>query len=180
MYYKMLNRHNYIYYASIGLIGLMTFFIQATELLPAVFGVRALPLFALVLCVSVFSNVTSSFVVGLCAGVLMDMVGAAFDGFHALALVLTAVVCSLLTEFLFNDRLVTTLVLSLGFTALYYFVYWLCFIAFRGYPSAGLYLLRYSLLQTIYTVLFVVPFYYIIKYIRTASSNSPQGRGLIK
>lgn len=180
MYYKTLNQHNYIYYASLGLIGILTFFVQATELLPAVFGVRPLPLYAFIVCVAVFSNVTASFVFGLLAGVMMDMVSSVFDGFHVLALVVTAVVCSLLTEFLFNDRLVTTLVLCSGFTTLYYFIYWLCFIGTKGYPQAVLYLFRYSVLQIIYTVLFVFAFYYIIKYIRTVSSRSGEDRGFIK
>lgn len=183
MYYRTRNQHGYLYYTSLGLIMLVLFVIQSVPLLPRIAAVSAMPLLPLVFCISVFNNEAVGFVFGLLAGLLMDITSAATDGFNALVMTLFGLAVALLTEYLFNDRLVTTCLLSFIFTAGYYLLYWLFFIVGKGYSGAGIYLLRFSLPAAIYTWAFTLPFYYLARYIRKVSlrdRDEEKNRGFLR
>ena len=183
MYYQTRNQHGYLYYTALGLITIALFVIQSIPLLPRIAAVCAMPLLPLVFCIGVFNNEAVGFVFGLLAGLLMDITSSASDGFNALVLTVFGLGVALLTEYLFNDRLVTTCLLSFIFTAGYYLLYWLFFVVGRGYEGAGVYLVRFTLPAVIYTWVFTVPFYYLARYIRKVSlreRDEEKNRGFLR
>lgn len=169
MYYRSRNQHSYLYYTALGLLMLLVFTLQSVPVLPRIAGVLPLPVLSLMLCIAVFNNESTGFAFGLIAGVLMDLTSSVTDGWNAVVLTLFGLVVALLTEYLFNDRLLTTALLSFFFTAAYYLLYWLFFVVSRGYAGAGEYLLRFSLPALLYTWVFTFPFYYVAKGMRKAS-----------
>ncbi len=183
MYYRSRIQLGYLYYTSLGLILLLTFIAQSVPLLPKIASVLPLAVLPLVICVGVFNNETVGFVFGLFAGLLCDITSAAYDGWNAILLALIGLGVALLTEYLFNDRLVTTLILSGGFAAVYYLLYWLFFILSGKYDGAWLYLMRFSLPAALYTWAFTLPFYYLIRYVRKLSirdKDEQRNRGFLK
>ncbi len=177
MYYRLRNQHNYIYYTGLAMVLLATFMLQALPVFPRVFSVLPLPLIPLVVCIAAFNSEVTGFICGLCAGILMDIISPTVDGFNAIALLVIGLACGLLTEFLLNDRLLTTALMCVCACALYYFAYWMIVIMPHGYAHAGLYLVRFSLPQLVYSSVFVVPFYYFARWMRDLSVKDYSKRG---
>ncbi len=159
------HKHSYVYYTLLGLALAAVYFIQvSTPLLPEIWSARPMPAFIFMLCFAAFGGEGAAIISGLCLGIATDVVSAAPDGFNAVTMMLMGLACSLLATYLFNTRLPAAAVLCGIFTALYYLLYWLVCVAFKGYEGAFDYLWRFSLPSAVYTWLFVFVFWPIIRH----------------
>ena len=178
MYYRLSRRHNYIYYSAVGLSVLLIGLLQGVPVFPRLFGVYPLPLIALTVCVAAFNSEVTGFMTGLACGIIMDITSPAPDGFNALFLMIAGLALGLLTELLFNDRFVTTAILSFATVAAYYIIYWLIRIVPMGVQGVGYYLVRYSLPAAVYTWCFTVPCFFSARWFsRKSLSDKPIGSG---
>ncbi len=177
MEYHVRRKHGYLYYTAWCLVLLAAFLVQSTGLLRALHGVRPLLLVALVCALSVFNGVTASFLFGLAAGVLTDLTSVAPDGFHAIAMALLGLAISLLVEHLFNQRLITVGLISLGGCLLYELALFLLLELPKGYEGVGAYFWRVSVPAAFYTWLFVLPFYFAARYLSYRSQRERGHRG---
>ena len=64
-----------------------------------------------------------------------------------------------------NDNIYSALALSFFASISYFSLKWVCFCLIPAHRDVWGYLLKYALPSAIYTALFVIPFYYLIKYI---------------
>ena len=177
MEYHVRRQHGYLYYTACCLVLLAAFLLQSAGLFPALRGVRPLLMVALVCALSVLHGVGAAFAFGLTGGVLCDLVSSAPDGFHAIAMSLLALAISLLVEYLFNQRLITVGLLSLGGCALYYLALFLFVELPKGYEGVAAYLWKASLPGALYTWLFVLPFYFGARYLTYLSQRERGHKG---
>lgn len=154
------KKHNYLYFILLGIFVLVVFLIQTSfDFLPKFFGILPTPLLALVVTIGFFNSENVGFTVGLFSGLLMDLISDKMQGFNTILLLLIGLAASLLCEYLINRRMYPCLVVSLILCFLYYAIYWLFF----EFNQGIYYLFRVSVLQSIYTWLFIIPFYFIFK-----------------
>ena len=157
------NKHSYIYYFAVGLLLAAVYFIQSsTGLLPEIFSVRPNAALTLLVCFAMFGGEWAGMISGLCLGIATDVISAAPDGFNALFMMITGLVCALLSTYLFNRRLPAAMVLCGICCAVYYVAYWAVRVLPAGYDGAWLYLARYSLPAALYSWLFVFPFWAVV------------------
>lgn len=119
----------------------------------------------LLIAYSIFSDVKKSALAGFLTGACVDSIASGTYCFNTIALLIAAVLVCLSANNLFNKNIRGAVVLSLFTAVLYFFFRWLIFHAF-GFSvqqSFG-YLLSHSLPSAIYTAVFIIPFYFILKY----------------
>lgn len=122
-------------------------------------------LLSLLVAFSVFSKTSYSAVAGFISGAFVDSIANSSYCFNTLALMLLAVGASLLSDRVFNKNLKAVVALCFLTTAVYYIFYWLIFIN----PSVSTtdsiaYLLQFALPSSLYTTLFIFPFYFLYKH----------------
>ncbi len=107
--------------------------------------------------------------VGLCfgawIGVLLDITGAECYFFNFLILLFLGCACGLMCSYLVNDNIYSAMLLSFGISIFYFAAKWLLFFVIGGKADAFKYLISYSLPSAAYTALFIIPFYYLVKFI---------------
>lgn len=173
------KKHTYLYYAAVGLIIAAVYIIQtSTGLLPKIYSVNPMPILPLICCISAFDGEITGAIVGATVGVILDITSLTTDGYNAIVLLIMCVVSGLFSTYLLNNRLPSVLLLSAGFTSVYYFTYWVFRIAIHGYENAGYYLLRFSLPEIIYTWIFTIPFYFIIRKMSRPPVKKPAKVGM--
>lgn len=177
MEYHARRRHGYLYYTAWSLLLLAAFVLQSGGVFPALAGVRPLPVLALVCAFSIFNGVAPGFAFGLAAGVLMDLTSGSPDGFHAIAMSLVGLVLALLSEYLFNQRLLTAGILSFAACGLYELALFLFAELPKGYEGVSGYLGKVTLPSLLYTWVFVLPFYFLARYLRNASQRERGHKG---
>lgn len=140
-------------------------------------SIRPMPLLPLVVCIGMFERdlVGASF--GLAAGIMWDSTVPGVPGFHALFLMMAGCVCGLLIAHLMRNNVATGIMLCLAATVLYTLLYWLFYIAMRGWEGTFFALLRYLLPSAGYTLLFMPPFYFMVRGIMKRMRVSSQGAG---
>ncbi len=168
------RKHNYIYYTLLGISLAVVYFLQSsTPIFFAVGGVRPIPAFMLMLCISAFGGETAAIISGLLLGIVTDVCSTSPDGFNALTMMLMALSCSLLSTYLFNSRLPAGAVMCGLFTLLYYLIHWIVCVVARGYPYAFTYLWRFSLTGALYTWLYVFLFWPLVSLLSKHSLKAP-------
>lgn len=155
------KKHHWIYFVLLAFMVVLVFVLSASfQVVPRVFGVTATPLVALTIAAGFFNSELTGFFIGLFSGVLMDVISDKWPGFHTVLLLLIGVTAALLAEHLIHRRFTPCLVMSLALIAGYDLLYWLCF-----YFSQGLfYFVRVSVVHIVYTWLFMIPFYWLMKW----------------
>lgn len=150
------------------LIVLTALFQHTRGALPALGGVRAMPLVALVAVVALFERSFAGLLFGLFAGVLWDFASVTGDGFFAVMLCLTGFLCGLASSFLLRNNIFSALTVSFVSLVVCLAAYWFGFVYLKGYdPSAAL-LLRYYLPSCFYTLVFTPVYYYLIRGVKRA------------
>lgn len=115
---------------------------------------------------SVFSTPLKSFFVGLVCGICVDSVAVGAYCFNTFFLMLTALIVCLTANNLFNKNIWAALVISLITAILYFMLNWLIFYMPSMKAEENLtYILSYGFPSAVYTALFVLPFYYLFKYL---------------
>ncbi len=123
-----------------------------------------LPL-ALLFAVSMFVGELSAALIGLAVGVYMDGITATPVGFNAIILFLLALLVSLTVKYLFNNNIRSAIAVCLIATGIYFAFRWLLGFAFSGIDISLGYLTQFALPSTLYTSAFMIPFYYLEKYL---------------
>ncbi len=154
----------YVYHTLLGLIAAFLYLWQnSVNAFPEIASVRAVPLVAFVVCVTVFNPDHAGMVYGLVAGLVMDINWTKLSGFNALCLLVMCAVCGLLIRFLFTRTLLTAMLLSGIACVVYFLIYWLCFCVFAGVEDKAYCLFSRYLPMAIYTWVFTIPFYFIVR-----------------
>lgn len=176
------RKHSYIYFSVLGIALALIFFLQtSTPLFIPILGVRPMPAFVLMLCISAFGGQTTGIVSGLALGIATDVISTSPDGYNALTMMLMGLACSLLATYLFNSRLPAAAVLCGIFVAAYYLINWIVCVVARGYEGAFTYLWRFSLPGAIYTWLFVFIFWPLVSLLSRYSLKTPkQNKSLLE
>lgn len=113
----------------------------------------------------VFSKISYAAAVGFVSGIFIDSISSKSYCFNTIALMLLGVAVCLLANNIFNKNFKAVLVLCFLTALLYFFLYWLVFIAFSLKGTSNItYLLNYVLPSSFYTAVFVIPFYFLYRY----------------
>lgn len=153
-----------------ALLTLITFIFQnISQPFTEIFGLRAMPLIPLAVCLGMFEGEFAGAFYGLFAGALWDTVAARGEGFHAVTLMLAGCVCGLLIRFFMRNNLACAFALSGAVIFLHNLLYWLLCVAISGIDGSLYALCRYYLPAGVYTVLFTPVFYFITREIMKLS-----------
>ena len=116
-------------------------------------GIRPLALPMLVVAVAIEYGYAAGGVMGLAAGILMDLYTVPAVGFNTVMLVATGIGCGLLVRYFFMRNLPSTAVVCLAASFQYYLFYFLVCKVLPGMTDAFSYFLRFSLPGTVLTAL---------------------------
>lgn len=125
-----------------------------------------LVLLPLIIAFSIFNSPLCSFAFGLVTGICMDAVAIGAICFNAIVIMLIAVFVSICSKSLFNRNIWAALILSIICAMLYFTLRWALFYAFSvGSHDSLAYLLGYAVPSAVYTGIFIVPFYFLYRFI---------------
>lgn len=159
----------YIRRILIAFLILLTALFQHTRgALPQPFGVRAMPLVALVAVVALFERSFAGLLFGFFAGVLWDFASPDGDGFFAVALCLIGFLCGFASSFLFRNNIFSALALSFVSLLVCLSAYWFGFLFLKGYDPTARLLFRYYLPSCFYSLIFTPIYYYLIRGVKRA------------
>lgn len=163
----MLKNKNGIKIAAINVLLFIIFVVLSGTTGISLKIANASPIFAIALLVSLsmFLSETASAFSGFIFGAFMDATSALPFGFNSVYLLITALATALIIRHLFNNNLRSAIALCLIISLLYFFLRWLI-----GYSGADLesslgYLIRFGVPSALYTTVFIIPFYYLEKFI---------------
>ncbi|MBR5441413.1 MAG: rod shape-determining protein MreD [Clostridia bacterium] len=137
---------------------------------PELFGARAFVVLPLCVAVAMHEREIAAAIFGAVAGVLLD-VCTANDGFNSVVLMLLCAVCSLLISHFMQNNVVTAFVLAAGTITAYNLLYVLANIVLAG-GSPVRQLLLFYLPSTVYTMVFVPVYYFLIRWIWEKAEES--------
>lgn len=132
---------------------------QTPGLIPAVYGGRPILLIPAAFAIALFENETTSMLLGLFAGLLLDMDTGGALGFHAILLCVLCYVLSLLAANLIKTNFLTAMLSALLGLAVIVFLQWVFFYVLYGYADTGYALLHHFLPRYVYSLL-VMPIAY--------------------
>ena len=120
---------------------------------------------ALLVASAVFSKLSHCAFAGFICGAFVDSITSGTYCFNTITLMLLAVAACLFSDNVFNKNLKATITLCFICTFVYYLCYWLLFIRPAISTTANpQYILQYAIPSSLYTTVFVIPFYFIYKY----------------
>lgn len=161
---KKEKKQVYLRWGILAVIILLVSLLQNTGgLLPRIYGVSAMPLIPLVVCIAMLEREMAGACFGMFAGMLWDAVGTRGDGFHAVVLLIIGCVCGLLLHYLMRVNFVTALLLSACAALVHNLLYWLVFLVIPGYDGAVSALVRFYLPASLYAVLFLPLFFFPLR-----------------
>lgn len=136
------------------------------RLLPEPFGARQLGVTVMVVCIAMFERETAGMLLGLLAGVVLDVTGGT-QGINAILLTAFGLACGMLVNNMIRNNVVTALIFSASALLIHTFVYWIVFVAAAG-VSGGRLLLTFCLPSVLYSVIFTPIWFLIIRGISRA------------
>ncbi len=129
---------------------------QATPMLPL----------TLLVAIGMFSTELTAALTGLAVGIFMDSAASTPQGFHAIIFLCLGLGISLIVKHLFNNNVFSSCALCLMASALYFILRWcFCFAFSLTFTQSLNYLLQIALPSVIYTSVFIIPFYYLERYL---------------
>ncbi len=127
---------------------------------------QANPLLFLALFVPIcmFCSELTAAVSGVILGVFVDTVTSTPPGFNAILLPIAGLAVALIVRHLFNNNIFSAVALCAICSTIYYLLRWLLVFAFNSSLAENTtYLLQIAFPSVLYTVVFIVPFYYLEK-----------------
>ena len=159
-------KHTLTFYISVFSLALALFVFDSTGILTLNLGtLHPLTLIPLLVAVGLTAREWAGLMLGTLFGVLLDITASGSYFFNLITLAVIGCVCGLLSSYRVNDNIYSALALSLFASISYFSLKWVCFCLIPAHRDVWGYLLKYALPSAIYTALFVIPFYYLIKYI---------------
>ncbi len=121
-------------------------------------------LLPLITAFAIFNNLTISAVLGFICGAALDSVSAESYCFNTIFFFVIAIAVHLASNYLFNKNFFGAAALCLLVCAIYFLSLWAVFYAFGVslLDSIG-YLLTHGAPSTIYSAIFIIPFYFLYK-----------------
>lgn len=160
------NKKFYIRRTLFFVLILFTAAFQHTGLfLPEIFGARAMLLIPLCVCIAMFERSMGGLVFGVLCGVLWDAASARGDGFFSVCLACVGFLTGLVITHYMRNNILASLIISGTFCVSINFIYWLIFIALKGYEGALTLLMSYYLPSAVYSFLFTFVYYYLVRFI---------------
>lgn len=105
---------------------------------------------------------TTAAFTGLALGIFMDSASSHSGIFHTVFFFFIGLASSFLIHYLLNCNIRSALLLALAGSLLYFLSRWLLFHAFSdSMAGSTAYLMQYALPGTIYTTVYIFPFYYL-------------------
>lgn len=120
-----------------------------------------------VVAISLFYGEWYGAAAGFFAGALMDSVTTASSCFNTLTVMLIGLICGILSSYFLNKNLSAAACVSLGASFAYLFARLLFFYSFRGIETGSEYFSLYFVPTVFYTALFILPFYFLEKKLKT-------------
>lgn len=157
--------HHHIYY-SLVLCCFGIFILQRIEPFSLKIG-TAFPVLLVpaVMVIACFLREWSGFVSGLLCGIALDTVTNGTQYFNTLTLMLLGTAVGLIFKLLLNRNIKAMIIVSILGSLLFFLLKWLFLDLLRGDPSALTILVKYHLPSAVYTSLFVIPFFYYVRYL---------------
>ncbi len=141
---------------------LVVFYVLQTTpgIIPAVYGARPVLLIPIALTIAMFEGDVGGMVVGIAAGLLIDMGGSDLLGFHAILLAVLCFVIGSMTMQIFRTNLLVALLSSLVAVPLVIVLQWVFFYIVPGYGDVQYVFMTSILPKMIYTFA-VTPLFYL-------------------
>ena len=138
--------------------------IQQTDFFfSSVGGARLLLLAPLTVAVAMNERSMPALFLGLLAGILWDSASVTVDGFYAVLLASIGFGCCVLVILKLRNNVYSCLLLSFLSLLTVVTVYWFAFYVMEGYGSNFYVYLKYYFSSAVYSMLFVLPVYYLVK-----------------
>lgn len=160
-----LNDKNKLYRRLIlAAIMVLTFLFQNTGgLFPAPFGIHAMLLVPLTVCIAMFEREFAGLFFGLFAGAMLDAFNPESLCFSSIVLTCFGFAAGALITYLMRNNLVCALILTAVSAVLYNSLYFLLHVAFNGTENPLFTYFRYYFTSTVYTVLLTPIYYFIVR-----------------
>lgn len=141
---------------------LIVFYVLQTTpgIIPAVSGARPVLLIPVALTIAIFEGDIGGMVVGIAAGLLIDMGGSDILGFHAILLAILFFVLGSMTMQIFRTNLLVALLAALVVIPLVTVLQWVFFYILPGYGDLRYVFMSSILPKMIYTFA-VTPLFYL-------------------
>lgn len=124
-----------------------------------------LPIALLVAC-CMFSSELTAALTGLTVGIFIDSVSSTPTGFNSMLLMVAALAVSLTAKHLFNNNIFAAFTLCFICSVFYYFMRWIfCFAFSLSFAENLTYLMSYALPSALYTAFFIIPLYYLERFL---------------
>lgn len=124
-----------------------------------------IPAISLIITVTFFSGMWRGVTLAFIYGMFMDTVVSGTVCFNTLALTFSVLVCGVLITYFFNRNISAIIVLGFIGSTSYFILKWFFLYLLRGVAGQEYYLFSFAIPSAIYTAVFIVPFYYIGKYL---------------
>lgn len=128
-----------------------------------------LPL-SLTVCVAMGEKSVPALLFGAFSGAFLDMFSSNTDGFFTLTLAVVGFTCSLLVTFQMQNNIRTTLLLAFISSVFVNTLYWLFFFVMKNYDMLLHVYVKYYLSSSILTTAAAVLYFYIVKWICSATT----------
>ena len=126
-------------------------------------AIHAWLLVPVVVCIAMHEKRLPASLFGALAGVLWDCASVGADGWYAVWLFVLGFCCSTLVTLWIRNNLRAALLLCGGALAATACFQWVCFVLLPGQPSAVHELFAFSLPSALFTLLFALPLYWLVR-----------------
>ncbi len=161
-----MKRNGYVRYTVLAVTMLLSFVISSTpRVLPDFFGCYPIVLIPFVAAVALFEREITAGYFGLFAGMLIDLYSVNGGIFSTVTLCIIAFGAGLLARHFFVGNFYSALSLTAGIAFLHQTVYWVIYYLFAGKETVFYAYYRQILPTILYSVVFIVIFYPLVKWI---------------
>lgn len=124
-----------------------------------------LPL-ALLVAICMFCSELTGAISGLIVGIFIDSTASTTQGFNATVFMILGLCVTLIIRHLFNNNIFSAVTLCLLCSAVYYLIRWIFYYIGSVSLTENLtYLMQTILPSVLYTAVFIIPFYYLERYL---------------
>lgn len=157
--------HSFLY-CILGLIGFGVYLFQRIDGLSLKVG-NAVPvlLVPFVIVIACFLREWTGFWFGLVCGIALDTTANGTAIFHTLVLMLLGVSAGLIFRFYMNRNIKSAIIVGAAGSAIFFLLKWFFLDFLSGDPSAGQLLVGYHFPSAIYTAIFTIPFFYLVRFL---------------
>ncbi|MBQ8533264.1 MAG: hypothetical protein IJ462_00340 [Clostridia bacterium] len=161
-----MKRNGYIRYTVLSVCMLLSFIIASIpRLLPDFFDCYPVVLIPFIAAIALFEKEIAAGYFGLFAGMLLDLYSVNGGIFSTVTLCILAFLAGLIARHFFVENFYSALAVTTAIAFLHQTVYWMVYYLFRGKDGIFFAYYRQILPTVLYTVVFIVIFYPLVKWI---------------